>query len=57
MYTLIGMKLASKQELETCYTLDEALKLYALWRMTQDIEAAKAKELKDKVKNKPGRRR
>jgi len=57
MYTLIGMKLASKHDLETVYTLDEALKLYALWRMTQDIEAAKAKELKDKVKPKTGRRR
>ena len=55
MYTLIGMKLASKHDLETCYTLDEALKLYSLWRMTQDIEAAKAKELKDKAKT--GRRR
>jgi len=56
MYTLIGMKLASKYELETCYTLDEALKLYALWRMTQDIEAAKGQELKDKVnKGKKGR--
>jgi len=50
MYTLIGMKLANKHELETCYTLDEALKLYALWRMTQDIEAAKAEELKNKTK-------
>jgi len=51
MYTLIGMKLASKLELETVYTLDEALKLYALYRMTQDIEAAHADELKKKVKS------
>ena len=50
MYVLIGMKLASKTELETYYELDEALKLYALWRMTQDIEAGHAKELKDKMK-------
>ena len=50
MYTLIGMKLATKYELETCYTLDEALKLYALWRMTQDIEAIKADELTKKIK-------
>ena len=56
MYTLIGMKLASKSELETFYTLDEALKLYALWRMAQDIEAGKAYELKEKVKTR-GRRR
>ena len=50
MYTLIGMKLASKYELENCYTLDEALKLYALWRMAQDIEAFHADELKSKTK-------
>ena len=49
MYVLIGTKLASKTELEESYTLDEALKLYALWRMTQDIEAAHADELKNKV--------
>ena len=55
MYILIGMKLASKSELEDVYTLDEALKLYALWRMTQDIEAAHADEIKDKIKRKGGR--
>jgi hypothetical protein len=49
MYNLIGAKLASKMELEESYDLDEALKLYALWRMTQDIEAAKADELKKKT--------
>ena len=56
MYTLIGMKLASMEELKTCYTLDEALKLYALWRMTQNIEAAKADEIKGSI-TKRGRRR
>ena len=55
MYILIGMKLASKSELEDAYTLDEALKLYALWRMTKDIEAAQAKEMSNKIKGK-GRR-
>ena len=55
MYILIGMKLASKSELEDAYTLDEALKLYALWRMTKDIEAAQAKEMTNRVKRK-GRR-
>lgn len=50
MYTLIGMKLASKSELEEAYTLDEALKLYALWRMTQDIEAGRANEISKKTK-------
>ena len=56
MYALVGMKLASMEELKTCYTLDEALKLHALWRMTQDIEAAKADELKEKFKR-PGKGR
>ena len=50
MYTLIGMKLTTMEELKTCVTLDEALKMYSLWRMTQDIEAAKAKEMRDKIK-------
>ena len=55
MYIIIGHKLASKSELEDSYTLDEALKLYALWRMTQDIEAFHADEMKAKIKTK-GRR-
>jgi len=50
MYVLIGMRLASKWELENAYDLDEALKLYALWRMQQDIEAARADEMKTKAK-------
>ena len=50
MYTLVGMKLASMEELKTCYTLDEALKLYSLWRMTQDIEAARANETNERIK-------
>ena len=48
LYMLIKSQLASKFELETVYTLDEALKLYALWEMDNDIEAAKAEELKNK---------
>ena len=51
MYTLIRMKLASMEELKTCYTLDEALKLHSLWQMSQDIEAARADEIKKNVKN------
>jgi hypothetical protein len=35
-------------ELKSAYTLDEALKLYALYRMEQDIEAAKLKEVDNK---------
>jgi len=49
MYTLIKARLASKCELETVYTLDEALKLYALHRMDQDIERQYAEELKQKA--------
>ncbi len=48
MYTLIKAKIASKYELETCYSLDEALKLYALYKMDVDIERCKADELKER---------
>lgn len=50
MYTLIKAKLASKMELETYYTMDEALKLYALYTMDSDIERAQAEEMKNKAK-------
>lgn len=46
MYVLIKARLASKLELETVYTLDEALKLYALYSMDVDIERGQAEELK-----------
>lgn len=49
MYVLIKARLASKMELETVYTLDEALKLYALYCMDQDIERGQAEELKSKA--------
>ena len=49
LYTLVGVRLVSIRELKTCVTLDEALKMYSLWRMTQDIEAAKAGEVKDRI--------
>ena len=45
MYVLIQSGHASLFELEEYYTLDEALKLYALERMSKDIEAAQAKEM------------
>ena len=44
------MKVTTKFELEEYYTLDEALKLYALWRMSQDIESLKAEEMKKSMK-------
>ena len=49
---LIKSKCASKFELETVYSLDEALKLYALWEMENDVESAKNKEMSDKIKRK-----
>ena len=46
MYLLIRAGQASKMELEEYYDLDEALKLYALWQMSEDIKAFQADELK-----------
>jgi hypothetical protein len=39
-------------ELEEYYTLDDALKLYSLWRMSQDIEAIHAEDMKKKAESK-----
>ena len=50
MYLLIKAKLASMQELKTCYTLDEALKLYALYRVDKDVEAGQARDLAREVR-------
>ena len=50
MYMLIKAKLASMQELKTCYTLDEALKLYALYRVDMDVEAGQARDLSREVR-------
>lgn len=47
MYSLIKARLASKQELEESYTLDEALKLYALYQMDVDIDRIQAEEMKE----------
>ena len=46
MYVLIKAGLASKWELETCYTLDEALKLYALYLRDIDIQRLQAEEIR-----------
>lgn len=35
------------QELKECYTLDEALKLYAIYSMNLDIEAAINEEIRE----------
>lgn len=45
MYILIKAKIASMYELKNCYSLDEALKLYALYEMELDIEKGRADEL------------
>lgn len=44
MYILIKARLATMSELKSCYTLDEALKLYALYNMDKDIEAGQIAE-------------
>ncbi|MCX4355842.1 MAG: hypothetical protein OSJ43_06410 [Oscillospiraceae bacterium] len=50
MYILIKARLASMEELKTCYTLDEALNLWVLFQMENDIQAAKAEELSREMK-------
>ncbi len=51
MYILIKARIASMQELKESYTLDEALKLYALYKMDMDIERIQAEDLKSEVSN------
>lgn len=46
---LIKARLASMWELKNCYTLDEALKLYALYRMEQDVEAGRVEDMAKEV--------
>ncbi len=46
MYVLIKARIASKSELESDYTLDEALKLYALYQMDIDIQNAETEAMK-----------
>jgi len=50
MYTLIKRGMASKSELEECYTLDEALKLYWLMRVDDDVAAGMSAERKTERK-------
>lgn len=47
MYILVKARLASMEELKTCYTLSEALKLYALYSRDLDIERAKIEEMRE----------
>lgn len=45
MYLLIKAKMASMFELQEVYTLDQALKLFALYQMEIDIEKGKSDEI------------
>ena len=47
MYTLIMAEKASKGEQDGEYKLDEALKLYALYDMGQDIQRQRADERRE----------
>lgn len=49
MYSLIKARLATKFELDNSYTLDEALKLYALYERDCDIQRAKSEEMRTEV--------
>lgn len=47
MYTLIQRNMASMMELNEYYTLDEALKLYALMSMSTDVETGRMQDSKN----------
>ena len=46
MYALIKAHHASMTELKAVYTLDEALKLYALYQMDMDIQHGLSEEMR-----------
>ena len=50
MYILIKAQIASKFELEEYYTLDEALKLYALYQMDSDIQRGRMEDMEERRK-------
>ena len=49
MYQLVSAKQVSMTELKEIITLDEFLKLYALYRMGKDIEAAQIEEARQEA--------
>jgi len=51
MYILIKDHMASMWELKEIYTLDEALKLYALRQMDIDIQSGQAEEMRRSADN------
>ncbi len=50
MYLLIKARMASMFELQEIYTLDQALKLFALYQMEKDIEQGRADEIAKEAK-------
>ena len=50
MYTLIKNKITTKRELEEYYTLDEFLKLWALFDMDTTIQLGKAQDMERSAK-------
>ena len=52
MYSLIKSGYPSKPDRQTVYTLDEALKLFALYQMDQDIERGQAAEMRQEMQKK-----
>lgn len=49
MYALINARRATMYEMKNVYTLDEMLKLWALYEMECDIERGRANDLEKKV--------
>jgi hypothetical protein len=50
MWILVGYDVTTKKELDENYTLDEALTLFSMWQMQQDIKAMQADEVRKKIK-------
>ncbi len=50
MYQMIHAQIVSMYELQNCYSLDDALKLYAIFKMNIDIQSCKNKELAEKTR-------
>ena len=49
MYILIKARLASMWELKNCFSLDDALMVFALYRMEQDVEAGRVEDMAKEV--------
>ena len=49
MYILIKSGIATMAELKSCYTLDEALKLYALFQMENDVQEGRAHDMERRM--------